>query len=197
MEERLYMPEISEEEFVANVERDDFLLRYGNPVRIREKNGKSLVCMAIEYYERMTRELENYRKDEAIRYWILEFEMPPEVKANFERIARENEMTPSEFFEASLLSAIEHPTETAAAIRRECEQHPDEDFGIRLARKYPVYKGETEAQAHKRTIAEEAANKTKETAPGTPEEAAEADAQKQNKTKDGGAGDNANHIDNG
>lgn len=174
MEERQYMPEISEEEFVANVERDDFLRIYGNPVRIREKNGRSLVCMAIEHYERMTRKLEDYRMDASIRYWVLEFEMPPEVKANFEKIARDNEMTPDEFFEASLLSALEHPAETAAAIRKAYEQNPDEDFGIRLIRKYPVYKGETEAQAHKRALAEEAADKAKKAALDEPTKAAEA-----------------------
>lgn len=159
----LYMPEISEEEFVANIERDDFCRRYGNPVRIREKNGDSLVCMAIEYYERMMQRLEAFceyaasHEDDNIRYWIYEFEMPQEKKDKLEEIARENEMTVDEFFQAAVLSAIEHPKEAAATIRR--EQDSDEDCDIRLVRKYPVYKGETEAQARKRAIAEEEAAK--------------------------------------
>lgn len=156
MDERLYMPEISEEEFVANIDRDDFCRRYGNPVRIREKNGESLVCMAVEYYERMAQMAEAFLEDRDIRYWIYEFEMPQEVKDDFEKIARENEMTADEFFEASLLSAMEHPAETAAAIRKSYERYPNEDFGIRLVRKYPVHNGETEAQARKRAIVEEA-----------------------------------------
>lgn len=81
-------------------------------------------------------------------------------------------MTVDEFFEAAVLSAIQNPAESAAAIRREQEQHPDEDCGFRLVRKYPVYIGETEAQARKRAIAEEEAAKR--------EKAAEAEEQDRN-----------------
>lgn len=158
MKERMYMPEISEEEFMINIEKDDFLCRYGNPVLIREKNGDGLVCMAAEYYERMMQELEGFREEEKIRYWIYEFEMPQEIKEKLERIAAKNEMTVDEFCESVLLSAVRHPEE-AESVCREYEQQPDKEPVIRLVRSYPVYKWETEAQALKRAITEEEAGK--------------------------------------
>ena len=45
---------ISQQELCDHIEDEDFLLRYGNPVAIKEDNGTVLVLMAIEYYERMT-----------------------------------------------------------------------------------------------------------------------------------------------
>lgn len=52
----LYMPEITEDELVAHIEDDDFLLVYGNPVLIRSKDGQhDCVLMSVEYYERQLR----------------------------------------------------------------------------------------------------------------------------------------------
>ena len=45
---------ISQQEFCEHIEDDDFLRRYGNPVAIRSEGGSILICMAIEYYERLT-----------------------------------------------------------------------------------------------------------------------------------------------
>ena len=45
---------ISQQEFCEHIEDDDFLSRYGNPVAIRSEDGSILICMAIEYYERLT-----------------------------------------------------------------------------------------------------------------------------------------------
>ena len=60
---RLYMPEITEEELVAHIEDDDFLLVYGNPVLIRSKDGKhDCVLMSIEYYERRKRLYEEQKE---------------------------------------------------------------------------------------------------------------------------------------
>lgn len=64
-------------------------------------------------------------------------------------------MTVSEFFQAAVLSAVQNPVETAA-IQEEWKQNPEGNLDIRLVRHYPVYKWETEAQARKRVIAEEA-----------------------------------------
>ena len=62
-ERRLYMPEISEDELVAHIEDDDFLLVYGNPVLIRGKDGKhDCVLMSIEYYERRKRLYEEQKE---------------------------------------------------------------------------------------------------------------------------------------
>lgn len=46
----------TQQEFCEHIGEDDFLLRYGNPVAIKKDEGKILLCMAIEYYERMTGE---------------------------------------------------------------------------------------------------------------------------------------------
>ena len=45
---------ITQKEFLDHIEDDDFLLKYGNPVAILTNDGSVLMCMAIEYYERMT-----------------------------------------------------------------------------------------------------------------------------------------------
>ena len=46
--------EITQQEFCSHIEDDDFLYKYGNPVAIQAEDGSILVCMAIEYFERMT-----------------------------------------------------------------------------------------------------------------------------------------------
>lgn len=52
----LSMPTISEEELVAHIEDDDFLLVYGNPLLIRSKDKRhDCVIMSIQYYERTQR----------------------------------------------------------------------------------------------------------------------------------------------
>ena len=45
---------ITQQEFCSHIEDDDFLYKYGNPVAIQAEDGSIQVCMAIEYYERMT-----------------------------------------------------------------------------------------------------------------------------------------------
>ncbi len=45
---------ITQQEFLDHIEDDDFLLKYGNPVAVLVEDGSVLICMAIEYYERMT-----------------------------------------------------------------------------------------------------------------------------------------------
>lgn len=45
---------ITQQKFCSHIEDDDFLYKYGNPVAIQAEDGSILVCMAIEYYERMT-----------------------------------------------------------------------------------------------------------------------------------------------
>ncbi len=45
---------ITQQEFLDHIEDDDFLLKYGNPVAVLVEDGSVLMCMAIEYYERMT-----------------------------------------------------------------------------------------------------------------------------------------------
>jgi hypothetical protein len=45
---------ISQQEFCAHIEDDEFLRKYGNPVAVQGEDGSILICMAIEYYERLT-----------------------------------------------------------------------------------------------------------------------------------------------
>ena len=45
---------ITQQEFCAHIEDDDFILRYGNPVAIKGEEGRVLICMAIAHYDRMT-----------------------------------------------------------------------------------------------------------------------------------------------
>lgn len=47
------VPEISVNEFKEHIEDYDFPLRYGNPVVIKDDDGKKLVCLSWEFYERL------------------------------------------------------------------------------------------------------------------------------------------------
>lgn len=54
------------------------------------------------------------------------------------------------------INLAENDPEGARKAAEEAKNLKEEEVGIRLIRSYPVYKGETEAQALKRTLAEEA-----------------------------------------
>ena len=62
------LPEInmvSQQELCDHIEDDDFFLRYGNPVAIQTDDGKTLLLMAIEYYERMIGQKIEIKTEEA------------------------------------------------------------------------------------------------------------------------------------
>lgn len=64
LQRALSMPEITEDELIAHWEDDDFLLKYGNPLLIRGKDGHhDCVLMSIEYYERIQKDISRL-KDE-------------------------------------------------------------------------------------------------------------------------------------
>ena len=156
----LRLPEISEEDFCAYADREDFLRRYGNPVIIRGKNQRDLVCMAREYYERLMQDLGMFIEDENVKYWVYEFSMSWEMKLEFDRACTMCEMTPDEFVEAAVtdvLRRVETDPEGLKRDRKEIEEHPEQGLQMHLVRYYPVFKGDTEAQALKRILAEEAA----------------------------------------
>lgn len=46
------MVEITEQEFIDNLDSDDFFRRYGNPVKFNA-DGRYLVAMSFELYERL------------------------------------------------------------------------------------------------------------------------------------------------
>ena len=52
MNDLLNLPEISQNEFLTHIEDDDFFRVYGNPVMVNCDDGGQIVCMAIEYYDR-------------------------------------------------------------------------------------------------------------------------------------------------
>ena len=62
MSNSLRMPELTEEEFVAHMQEEDFCLRYGNPVYIRRKDGGGLICMSYKMYERIQEEIDELRR---------------------------------------------------------------------------------------------------------------------------------------
>ena len=95
-------------------------------------------------------------EDERIKYWLYEIEMSDKANQLLEKQLALCEMTLDEYACAALQYAIDHPAE-AKRVNEELAAHPEEQLNIRLVRSYPVYKGETEAQAKRRKLAEEAA----------------------------------------
>lgn len=51
-----YLNWISEQEFCEHIEDENFFVVYGNPAFIKSDSGQGIVCMTIEYYERITDE---------------------------------------------------------------------------------------------------------------------------------------------
>ena len=51
----LQLHEISQKEFLDNIEEDDFFQLFGNPVIINCDNGQKLVCMAWPMAEKLMR----------------------------------------------------------------------------------------------------------------------------------------------
>ena len=158
MSEDMKLPEISEKDFLCLVETDDLIRRYGNPVIIRSEEKTDLICMAREYYERMVQERTQLPGEGNIRYWIYEFRMPLEMKQRLDRICASYEMTMDEFFQSAVAAAIRRAERDPEGMRREWEEieaGSESGMAIQLVRCYPVYQGETEAQALNRKLAEE------------------------------------------
>lgn len=86
---------------------------------------------------------------ENIKYWIYELNMPWEKKLEFDRICEQMGLPPDEFVEMALVDAI----------KRAADMKKDSVPDIQLARIYPVFKDETEAQALDRTILSEEESK--------------------------------------
>lgn len=159
MSDELKLPEITEKEFHCLADTDDLIRRYGNPVIIRSEEKTDLICMAREYYERMVQERNQLLGEGNIRYWIYEFRMPLEIKQKLDRICASYEMTMDEFFQSAVAAAIRRAETDPEGLRREWEEieaGQESGMEIQLVRCYPVYQGETEAQALKRKLAEEA-----------------------------------------
>ena len=92
--------------------------------------------------------------DEDIQYWIYEFQMPDEDKKRLLDMAGSLGMTSDEFIQKSFRYAMDHPEESEKeAVLQQIQQA--NALGIRLVKMYPVYQGETEAQAYRRAVKEE------------------------------------------
>ena len=49
----MYLPTLTEDEFVENIESDNFFRKFGNPAIIRAKAGGSIIVLSAELYDRM------------------------------------------------------------------------------------------------------------------------------------------------
>ena len=50
--EFMYLPALSEDEFVENIDKDDFFHRFGNPAVIQTKTGERCIVLSAELYDR-------------------------------------------------------------------------------------------------------------------------------------------------
>lgn len=158
------LPRITEDEFVAHLDDDNFFDAYGNPVVIQSKEHGELVCMSYAYHERMQSEIEAAQEDVSkasmstdqereIDYWIYEFQMPDEEKKRLLDMAASLGMTSDEFIQTSFRYAMDHPDESEKEAKLQQIRQANA-LGICLVRMYPVYQGETEAQAYRRAVRE-------------------------------------------
>ena len=99
------------------------------------------------------------KEDKRVKYWIYQFEATEKAMADMEAYCQKNELTMDEFFQEAVrywINLVENDPEGGRKAAEEARNLKEEDVGVRLIRYYPVYKGETEARALKRTLAEEA-----------------------------------------
>ena len=130
-----------------------------------------MVCMSYAYHERMHREIEAAKEavskasmsidqtrptdqEREIDYWIYEFQMPDEEKKRLLDMAASLGMTSDEFIQTSFRYAMDHPDDSEKEAKLQQIQQANAR-GICLVRMYPVYQGETEAQAYRRVKEEE------------------------------------------
>lgn len=100
--------------------------------------------------------------DTKIKYWIYELEMSEKARQEYKATCALYEMTEDELFQFIVLDAIRKAKEDPEGYKQLCLAAQEEsEYEIRLVRYYPVYKGETEAQAYKRKLTEEVAEKNK------------------------------------
>ena len=53
MDKYMYLPNMTQEEFVEHIEDEDFFRKYGNPVIIRTGSGDDYVAMSAQLYDRI------------------------------------------------------------------------------------------------------------------------------------------------
>ena len=50
---KLFLPALTEDEFVENIDKDDFFRKFGNPAVIQTKSGEHCIVLSTELYDRM------------------------------------------------------------------------------------------------------------------------------------------------
>lgn len=50
---KLNFPALTEDEFVRNIDKDDFFRRFGNPAMIQTNAGERCIVLSAELYDRM------------------------------------------------------------------------------------------------------------------------------------------------
>ena len=69
MKKEMSLPTLTEDEFIENIESDNFFRKFGNPAIIRTKTGESYIVLSAELYDHMA-ELGGFpRSKEMIRIW--------------------------------------------------------------------------------------------------------------------------------
>lgn len=49
----MYLPTMTEDEFVKNIGKEDFFRRFGNPAVIRTQAGEGYIVLSTELYDRI------------------------------------------------------------------------------------------------------------------------------------------------
>lgn len=49
----MYLPTVTEDEFVKNIGKEDFFRRFGNPAVIRTQAGEDYIVLSTELYDRI------------------------------------------------------------------------------------------------------------------------------------------------
>lgn len=52
-ENYMYLPTLTEDEFIENIESENFFRKFGNPAIIRTKARESFIVLSAELYDRM------------------------------------------------------------------------------------------------------------------------------------------------
>lgn len=51
----MYLPSMTQKEFVEHIEDNDFFRKYGNPVIIHAESGDDCVAMSVQLYDRIAK----------------------------------------------------------------------------------------------------------------------------------------------
>lgn len=64
---KLNLPMLTEDEFVENINKDDFFRKFGNPAVIQTKSGERCIVLSAELYDRMAEQCDRPGTKELIK----------------------------------------------------------------------------------------------------------------------------------